>query len=163
MAYVAWSVTFGEQPSAAKWNILGTNDAFFDSLIGSGTALTTYSPSYANITVSNGTVVAKYQTLGKMTDVRWSLTCGSTTAIATGNTVSLPNTSAHENNTVIGEVFLFDTSTGNRYAGWAKQASTTTVAAEWTVAGSEPQVATVFPITEATGDVFSYVLRYENT
>ena len=32
MAYSAWSVVFGEQwlPSAAKWNILGTNDASFN-------------------------------------------------------------------------------------------------------------------------------------
>lgn len=29
MAYQAWSVVFGEQPTAAKWNILGTNDASF--------------------------------------------------------------------------------------------------------------------------------------
>lgn len=29
MAYVAWSVVFGEQPTAAKWNILGENDASF--------------------------------------------------------------------------------------------------------------------------------------
>lgn len=29
MAYQAWSVVFGEQPSASKWNILGTNDAGF--------------------------------------------------------------------------------------------------------------------------------------
>jgi len=30
MAYTAWSVVFGEQPSAAKWNILGENDASFN-------------------------------------------------------------------------------------------------------------------------------------
>ena len=29
MAYQVWSVVFGEQPSAAKWNILGSNDASF--------------------------------------------------------------------------------------------------------------------------------------
>lgn len=34
MAYTSWSVVFGEQPSAAKWNQLGTNDALFDSAIG---------------------------------------------------------------------------------------------------------------------------------
>ena len=34
MAYASWSVTFGEQPSAAKWNILGTNDSSFND--GSG-------------------------------------------------------------------------------------------------------------------------------
>lgn len=33
MAYQVWSVVFGEQPSASKWNILGTNDAEFNSLI----------------------------------------------------------------------------------------------------------------------------------
>lgn len=27
MAYTSWSVAFGEQPSAAKWNQLGGNDA----------------------------------------------------------------------------------------------------------------------------------------
>jgi len=37
MAYSSWSVVFGEQPSAAKWNILGTNDATFDTYIGGGT------------------------------------------------------------------------------------------------------------------------------
>lgn len=29
MSYTAWSVVFGEQPTAAKWNILGANDASF--------------------------------------------------------------------------------------------------------------------------------------
>lgn len=36
MSYQAWSVVFGEQPSASKWNILGTNDASFND--GSGIA-----------------------------------------------------------------------------------------------------------------------------
>ena len=31
MGYSAWSVVFGEQPSAAKWNILGSNDAAFNN------------------------------------------------------------------------------------------------------------------------------------
>lgn len=33
MAYQSWSVVFGEQPSAAKWNILGTNDASFNTAL----------------------------------------------------------------------------------------------------------------------------------
>lgn len=36
MAYASWSVVFGEQPSATKWNILGTNDSSFND--GSGIA-----------------------------------------------------------------------------------------------------------------------------
>lgn len=37
MAYAAWSVIAGEQPTAAKWNILGTNDASFNDGTGIGT------------------------------------------------------------------------------------------------------------------------------
>lgn len=42
MAYSAFSVVFGEQPSAAKWNLLGSNDAEFNSMIvHTSTGLTT--------------------------------------------------------------------------------------------------------------------------
>lgn len=37
MAYTAFSVVFGEQPSAAKWNTLGSNDAHFYSFLGDST------------------------------------------------------------------------------------------------------------------------------
>lgn len=48
MAYASWSVVFGEQPSAAKWNILGTNDSSFND----GTGLTAI--NYATLTtISN--------------------------------------------------------------------------------------------------------------
>lgn len=36
MVYTAWSVVFGEQPSAAKWNLLGANDASFNDGTGIG-------------------------------------------------------------------------------------------------------------------------------
>lgn len=32
--YVQWTVTAGEQPTAAKWNILGTNDSSFNTGVG---------------------------------------------------------------------------------------------------------------------------------
>lgn len=41
MAYASWSVTFGEQPSASKWNILGTNDASFNDGTGIGAGVIT--------------------------------------------------------------------------------------------------------------------------
>lgn len=47
MAYTAWSVVFGEQPSAAKWNILGSNDASFND--GTGVAAL----SFATTTLTN--------------------------------------------------------------------------------------------------------------
>lgn len=39
MAYTAWSVVFGEQPSASKWNVLGANDASFADGTGFGDAI----------------------------------------------------------------------------------------------------------------------------
>ena len=51
MAYAAFSVVFGEQPSAAKWNILGSNDASFNDGTGIGTsAITTAKIADAGIT-----------------------------------------------------------------------------------------------------------------
>lgn len=41
--YSSWSVTFGEQPTAAKWNIIGTNMASFDERIGANFSASTTS------------------------------------------------------------------------------------------------------------------------
>lgn len=45
MAYASFSVIFGEQPSAAKWNILGTNDSSFND----GTGIASLSNSVTAI------------------------------------------------------------------------------------------------------------------
>jgi len=66
MAYASWSVVFGEQPSAAKWNMLGTNDASFNDGTGIGTnaitgaslATTAITLGYAAITASIGPTAA---------------------------------------------------------------------------------------------------------
>lgn len=52
MAYSSWSVVFGEQPSAAKWNILGTNDASFNDGTGiaNGRYQTDNSDSISSVT-----------------------------------------------------------------------------------------------------------------
>lgn len=43
MAYASWSVVNNEQPSVAKWNILGTNDASFND--GTGIADAAITPA----------------------------------------------------------------------------------------------------------------------
>lgn len=52
MAYVAWSVVFGETPSASKWNILGTNDQSFNDGTGIG-ALAVVGASIAALAITN--------------------------------------------------------------------------------------------------------------
>lgn len=59
MAYQSWSVVFGEQPSAAKWNILGTNDASFND--GTGIADATITPDHL-ATGADAATVATSQT-----------------------------------------------------------------------------------------------------
>lgn len=59
MAYASWSVVFGEQPSAAKWNILGTNDAAFNAMIQpDGTAVKLLDDAGNEILRSNKTASA---------------------------------------------------------------------------------------------------------
>lgn len=133
MAYVATSFVFGEQPSASKWNQLGGNDATFDALIGSGTAWSTWSPTYANLTIGNGTSVAKYQQFGKTIHATLSVTFGSTSAMGTNPTFSLPQTAAGTGSYPtaslgafpIGVLHILDSGTGT-FTGTAVMNTTTT-------------------------------------
>lgn len=61
MAYASWSVVFGEQPSAAKWNILGTNDASFND--GTGIA----NLGWATTALSNPYKFSAYKTTSQAT------------------------------------------------------------------------------------------------
>lgn len=59
MAYASWSVVFGEQPSAAKWNILGQNDAVFNN----GTGLPSAGADVAAIDVDQTTTSTSFTDL----------------------------------------------------------------------------------------------------
>lgn len=81
MSYTAWSVVFGEQPSAAKWNILGTNDASFNDGTGIGNAAitpnklvastgttwvwTSWTPTWTNLSVGSAAQNSAYAQIGK--------------------------------------------------------------------------------------------------
>lgn len=128
MAYQSWSVVFGEQPSASKWNILGTNDAGFND----GTAIAddaiinrhigndaikqydniTYSGAIlrksANQSIANGTITTVlFDTETKDTDSYHS------TVSNTGR-ITIPNTGVYLVEYMI--TFAANT-TGQRY-GW---------------------------------------------
>lgn len=181
MAYVAWSVSFGEQPSAAKWNILGSNDASFNDGTGIGAVLTNanlstttgalggawqdWTPSYVNITVGNGTVTAKYIQIGKTVHFFWKIVCGSTTAISNNHTITPPVTpnaryTAH-NFMPVGVTNTNDV-TGNDFAGWVvftTSGNFNPLIANY--AGSNGQITSAFPITEASGDTHALSGTYE--
>lgn len=116
MAYASWSVVFGEQPSAAKWNILGTNDAYFDTIVGTGTAWDTWNPTLSGrFTNGDWTKNCKYTQVGKTVFAKFAITATDATPMAGGSTdciFTLPVTSAALSNTAslqsMGFLNMFD-------------------------------------------------------
>ncbi len=49
-----------------------------------------WSPSYANLTIGNGTVTARYTQIGTTIHARFHFVLGSTSAVATNPVVGLP-------------------------------------------------------------------------
>lgn len=180
MAYASWSVVFGEQPSAAKWNILGTNDASFNDGTGIGDGVIEpvhldatqsdstwvwqdWAPTYANITVGTGTVTAKYIQTGKTIIAHWKLVVGGTTAIGNAQTISLPVTanSRYGQFSPIGHASYNDGGAVAYFAG--AYANSTTVANIFypNYGGASGQLTSIFPVTEATGDIYEITFWYE--
>lgn len=71
MAYTAWSVVYGEQPTAAKWNQLGANDAGFKdgTNIDNNAIITRHLGSAANLQIPIGNVDIAGLTLGAITKI----------------------------------------------------------------------------------------------
>lgn len=94
---------------------------------GTSWAWQSWTPSYTNITVGNGTVVAKYVQIGKSVLARYSLTLGTTSSVGTDPTVSLPVTanSGYVAGDIMGQFYAEDTG-GYIYDGFLWFATTTT-------------------------------------
>lgn len=162
MAYASWSVVFGEQPSAAKWNILGTNDSYFDSLIGSGTAWTSWTPTLSGrLNDSKWTKAAAYQQFGKFVFFRIKLTASTTTPMDGGTAdarFSLPVTATSyapsENYLAIGSGGLYDNGTAVYPAApiVLTSAPTTTGAFRYVNSTSWSALTSTAPFTWTTSD-----------
>lgn len=133
MPYTPTTFAFGEQPSASKWNQLGANDAYFDSLIGSGTALASWTPTWSNLTIGNGVNNAKFIQIGKIVHFRLLLTWGSTTSASGSISFTLPVTSVAVigslTTTPIGQAHFTRNTTF--YSGLVQHLSTTTAVLRW--------------------------------
>lgn len=75
---------------------VGANDLLLTAASGETTGLkysgawTSYTPTFTNLTVGNGTLVAKYCQIGKMMSINVSLKLGSTSSVGSGITMSMP-------------------------------------------------------------------------
>jgi hypothetical protein len=130
-------------------------------------AWTAYTPTLANITLGNGTMVAAYQRVGRMIFYRAKFTFGSTSAVGTDPTITLPVAPASAYAAeidVLGQVTITDAGTAN-FVGIARLVSGSTVrimvtGTAGTYANHLGFSATV-PMTWATNDNFVVTGFYE--
>lgn len=145
------SYTAGQTLNAAQLNALQD---------GIQAAWTAWTPTLTNITLGNGTQVARYQRIGKNIWFYWDLTLGSTSAVGTGPTVSLPVTAlsaAAVRRLTCGYV---DTS-ASRYDAGATYNESTTVVSLGNGASPLAAITATVPFTWATGDILHCHGTYE--
>lgn len=126
-----------------------------------------WTPSYTNLTVGSGTVVARYRQIGKVVFFRWHFTYGTGSAVATGPVVSFPVTSATYGGTatrqqVNANVAYFDTSGAASYSGICRWNDTSSFTLR--MAGgssSEGNINSSQPFVWATGDEIHVTGNYE--
>jgi hypothetical protein len=144
---------------SSLWSYDGTN------WLPINTKYQTWSPSYTNLTIGNGTVIARYIQIGKFIDLNFEFTLGSTSSVGSGPVISLPVAGA----TAVG-------STGNaryldngvtNYLGSLNVSSSglrpQVVKTDGTFANIEGGITATAPFTWVTGDVLTFNAQYEAT
>lgn len=149
-------------------------DALISGLSSSTWAWVNYSSSitFANFTIGNGTVIARYTQIGKTIHYRGEVTLGSTSSMGSGPTITLPVTSSSTgySNTssdgydIIGTGGLLHVGTGVFLVQYTWDTSTT--AAIWVQNAafayvSNASITASVPITLGSGDVFTWNITYE--
>ena len=223
MAYASISFTAFEVPTAAKWNILGTNDAEFNSLIkhngtiielgestdtsidipknniplrqdnssgtpqdllkidgnnilqigdadlsgasinGTSIMRTAWTPTTTNITLGNGSITARYNRINKQVYCHIKFVLGSTSAMGSLPTFTLPAASAYTAY-VAGVAFFHDVGTAT-YSGVAYIEADGTIGVRVSFAGGTyvglSAVSSTVPHTWANTDELHLVFMYE--
>ncbi len=149
---------------------VGANDLVLSAASGEATGLkyagawTSYTPTWTNLTVGNGTLVGRYCQVGKVVTASIKLTFGSTTAITGGFVlVTIPVTGV-VNGRFIGSLYMEDPGV-TVATGFVKHDATTYVAlvpgvSSGTYSGIANMSSTV-PFTWATNDFMECFFSYE--
>ncbi len=155
------------------------DDAGTETLVSGGaggggdfTAFADYTPTWTNVTVGNGTLVARWAQVGSgagsLVRVELQLTFGNSSSLSGDIVVSLPVTAAaRATNFPLGTGLLFDSSSSGSYSAQVVQGSTTTAKirpqlANGTYLTHTTASATVpFGSAFATSDVIMAQFEYE--
>jgi hypothetical protein len=125
---------------------------------------TTFTPTYAGITVGNGTNSGRYLRIGKLVHVLTDFTFGSTSSASGNLELILPFTAQSSIRTYIGSAYILDTGI-NSYTGLVAKVSTTNARLEVQTAGgtytNNNAATNTVPFTWGTGDLFYTSYFYE--
>jgi hypothetical protein len=125
----------------------------------------TWSPSYTRITVGNGTVVARYQQIGKTINFFFKLTWGTTTSVSNYPVFSLPATAFNTvNEFAVGNVTMQDLSAGKFFWGRVNVNSNLAVIQGEYTAGTWNELGVIDstnPATWASTDIWTVTGTYE--
>jgi hypothetical protein len=136
-----------------------------DTSVGTGLlAWTSYTPTFSNFTLGNGTInVAKYSKLGKIVNVKVNVTLGTTSSVTGRIGISLPITGTSDYVNVQGVCKLSAggvAATGVIAPSSATQMDLYTLLASGTYVTNQNTSSTV-PGTWASGSSFSFFTAYE--
>lgn len=126
------------------------------------TAWSTWTPTLTNLTLGNGTQVAKYAQIGKTVDFLWSLTLGSTSAVGSTPSFTLP-VAASTDYPAYPPLFgmLTDASTSSRAPAVVNLSSTTTIIVQYfSSLNTVANIGSTVPWTWTTSDVLTVGGRY---
>ena len=126
-----------------------------------------YTPTFTNFTLGNGTLIAKYIQIGKFVSVKFELTLGSTSSMGTGPQVSLPVTSSSSITSLassIGFSLCGDTGTASYYGAVTFGTTTTVYVWFFDIASSKVlrgTISSTAPFTWVSTDTFAAQFYYE--
>jgi hypothetical protein len=124
-------------------------------------AFTSYTPTLTNITLGNGTVTARYVQVGKLVTVFFNFLLGSTSAISTSPSFTLPVTGITDS--ILYNAYFQDAGT-DTYMGGINLSTTNATIFIPNVSGTYPSFASVtstVPFTWTTNDFIRTIFTYE--
>jgi hypothetical protein len=131
-----------------------------------GGTWTTWTPSYTNVTVGNGTVTARYIKIGTTCFGYWILVWGTTTSFAGAPLISTPVTASSSlgNNLIVGDAVFLDSGTA-LYPGHVRLSGTGNLSPlTINTAGTynvESTISATVPFTFGSADTTSIHFRFE--
>lgn len=134
-----------------------------------GLAWTTWSPTWTNLTIGNGTQVARYIRIGDLVIARLELIFGSTTSISGAISVTIPITASSSGYTAgrqqIGNAWLEDNSAAGDVLAHINLNDTGRVGLQALTASgtyvSRTAISSTVPFTWATDDKIAFTIIYE--